>query len=55
MSGQDIVLSAADGGSFGSYPGVDHAFARAGGEHYDRAAADLANQRAAASLPAALA
>ena len=28
-----------------SYPGVDHAFARVGGEHYDRAAADLANGR----------
>ncbi|MHA1538756.1 MAG: dienelactone hydrolase family protein [Alphaproteobacteria bacterium] len=29
------------------YAGVDHAFARAGGEHYDKAAADLANQRTA--------
>ena len=38
-----------------SYPGVDHAFARVGGEHYDQAAADLANQRAAAHLAAALA
>ncbi|BBK34697.1 carboxymethylenebutenolidase [Stella humosa] len=28
-----------------SYPGVDHAFARIGGEHFDRAAADLANER----------
>jgi carboxymethylenebutenolidase len=28
-----------------SYPGVDHAFARAGGAHYDQAAADLANDR----------
>jgi carboxymethylenebutenolidase len=28
-----------------SYPGVDHAFARVGGEHYDKAAADLANGR----------
>ncbi len=55
MSGQDIVLTAADGGSFGSYPGVDHAFARVGGKHYDQAAADLANQRAAAHLAAALA
>ncbi len=27
------------------YPGVDHAFARAGGEHYDKDAADLANRR----------
>ena len=30
-----------------SYPGVDHAFARLGGAHYDQAAADLANQRTA--------
>ena len=27
------------------YPGMDHAFARRGGQHYDRAAADLANSR----------
>lgn len=27
------------------YPGVNHAFARPGGEHYDKAAADLANGR----------
>ncbi|HEY8963247.1 MAG TPA: dienelactone hydrolase family protein [Alphaproteobacteria bacterium] len=27
------------------YPGVDHAFARLNGEHYDEAAATLANQR----------
>ncbi len=31
-----------------SYPGMDHAFARVGGQHYDKAAADLANQRTAA-------
>jgi carboxymethylenebutenolidase len=31
-----------------SYPGADHAFARSGGEHYDKAAADLANGRTAA-------
>ncbi len=30
------------------YPGVDHAFARIGGEHYDAAAAKLANERTAA-------
>ena len=30
-----------------SYPGADHAFARVGGQHYDKAAADLANQRTA--------
>lgn len=29
------------------YPGVDHAFARIGGQHYDQAAANLANQRTA--------
>lgn len=29
------------------YPGVDHAFARLGGQHYDKAAADLANGRTA--------
>ncbi len=28
-----------------SYPGMDHAFARDGGEHYDAAAAGSANQR----------
>lgn len=29
------------------YPGRDHAFARPGGEHFDKADADLANQRTA--------
>ncbi|MBI1206133.1 MAG: dienelactone hydrolase family protein [Azospirillum sp.] len=33
-----------------SYAGVDHAFARIGGEHYNPAAAELANQRSAAFL-----
>jgi carboxymethylenebutenolidase len=28
-----------------SYPGMDHAFARTGGQHYDKANADLANTR----------
>lgn len=28
-----------------SYPGVNHAFARIGGEHYDEAAANAANER----------
>ena len=28
-----------------TYAGVDHAFAREGGQNYDKAAADLANQR----------
>jgi carboxymethylenebutenolidase len=31
-----------------TYPGVDHAFARVGGQHYDPAAAKLANDRTAA-------
>jgi carboxymethylenebutenolidase len=31
-----------------SYPGVNHAFARQGGQHYDKKAADLANERTAA-------
>lgn len=31
-----------------SYTGMDHAFARVGGKHYDKAAADLANGRTAA-------
>ncbi len=30
-----------------TYPGQDHAFARAGGEHYNKEAADLANKRTA--------
>lgn len=30
-----------------TYPGVDHAFARVGGQHFDKAAADLANRRTA--------
>lgn len=31
-----------------SYPGVDHAFARAGGDHYDTTAAETANKRTSA-------
>ena len=31
-----------------SYAGQNHAFARAGGEHYDKKSADLANERTAA-------
>jgi carboxymethylenebutenolidase len=27
------------------YPEMDHAFARTGGQHYDKANADLANSR----------
>jgi carboxymethylenebutenolidase len=30
-----------------TYPGKDHAFARIGGQHYDKQAADLANKRTA--------
>lgn len=30
-----------------TYPGVDHAFARVGGKNYDKASADLANNRTA--------
>ena len=30
-----------------TYDGMDHAFARIGGQHFDQAAADLANQRTA--------
>ena len=30
-----------------TYPGVEHAFARVGGEHFDKAAAELANKRTA--------
>ena len=37
-----------------TYEGQDHAFARVGGEHYDKAAADLANTRTAAFLRAHL-
>ncbi len=33
-----------------SYPNVDHAFARVGGEHYDREAAEAANRRTAEFL-----
>jgi carboxymethylenebutenolidase len=33
-----------------TYPGADHAFARVGGQHYDKKAADLANQRTAEFL-----
>jgi carboxymethylenebutenolidase len=33
-----------------SYAGVDHAFARHKGDHYDKAAAELANSRTLAFL-----
>ena len=38
-----------------TYPGVDHAFARPGGQNFDQAAADLANSRTADFLSANLA
>jgi carboxymethylenebutenolidase len=38
-----------------SYAGMDHAFARVGGQHYDKASADLANGRTAAFFKANLA
>ena len=36
------------------YPGMDHAFARKGGEHYDKASADLADRRTAEFFAAKL-
>jgi len=36
--------------TYQQYAGVDHAFARVGGEHHDKAAAALANKRTAAFL-----
>ncbi|MGH8430901.1 MAG: dienelactone hydrolase family protein, partial [Solimonas sp.] len=36
------------------YPGVDHAFARLGGEHYHKASALMAHQRSIAALKAAI-
>ncbi|MBG9220530.1 dienelactone hydrolase family protein, partial [Bacteroides ovatus] len=48
------ALSGRDGVEVYVYPGVDHAFARAGGDHFDPAAATLAHQRAIAAFRAAL-
>ncbi|AGU53395.1 putative carboxymethylenebutenolidase [Variovorax paradoxus B4] len=36
------------------YPGVDHAFARVGGEHYHRASALMAHERSIAALKSAI-
>ncbi|MBO9329806.1 dienelactone hydrolase family protein [Achromobacter xylosoxidans] len=36
------------------YPGVDHAFARTGGEHYDKPSALMAHQRSMAALQRAI-
>jgi len=44
------VLSKVPYATVHTYPGCDHAFARVGGAHYDKNAADLANQRTAAFL-----
>ena len=35
------------------YPGQDHAFARVGGDHYDKASADLAHERTIGAFKAA--
>jgi carboxymethylenebutenolidase len=45
---QEKIHAALDGHSnvtIHDYPGVDHAFAREGGEHYDADAANVANER----------
>ena len=45
---QEQVAAALNGNShvtLHDYPAQDHAFARVGGQHYDKTAADLANQR----------
>lgn len=39
------ALDPIDAVTLNSYQGVDHAFARPGGQNYDKAAADLANSR----------
>lgn len=48
------ALAGRDGVEVYVYPGVDHAFARAGGDHFDKAAASMAHQRAIAAFRAAL-
>lgn len=40
-------LASVPGATVHFYPGLDHAFARVGGEHYDQDGADLANGRTA--------
>ncbi|WP_311222107.1 MULTISPECIES: dienelactone hydrolase family protein [unclassified Acidovorax] len=48
------AIAAAIGGKKGveiyTYPGVDHAFARAGGAHFDKLASTMAHQRTIAAL-----
>ena len=46
------ALGGKDGIELYVYPGVDHAFARAGGEHYDRPSALMAHQRSIGALRA---
>lgn len=49
------ALAGKGGVTVHSYPGLDHAFARRGGQHYDATGADLANARTEAFFKAALA
>jgi len=44
------ALSGRPGIELHTYPGVDHAFARPGGDHYDKASAEMANRRSLAAL-----
>ena len=48
------ALSGREGVEVYVYPGVDHAFARIGGDHFDKAAAIMAHQRSIAAFRAAL-
>ena len=48
------ALSGHQGIALHVYPGVDHAFARNGGEHFDKASALMAHQRTIATLKAAI-
>ncbi len=48
------ALSGRDGVDVHVYPGVDHAFARIGGDHFDKAASVMAHQRAIAAFRTAL-
>jgi carboxymethylenebutenolidase len=55
---QDKIVSGLSGNPHVTtyvYPGVDHAFARDGGDHYDAKAATLANERTMKMLSEALA
>jgi carboxymethylenebutenolidase len=49
------ALSGKAGVAVHTYPGLDHAFARRGGDHYDEAGANLANSRTADFFKATLA